>query len=314
MKNKSVDSRQGSEAWGQKPKVVSLIGLLPIVCFLLSILFNSCIPKPIDIKVDPPKPKLVVSSQIIPGQIMVVALTRSFSALSSAAHADSSNSYLDSIVTKNALVTVSYNGQTDTLPMLIPGLYLSINTLQQNYGTYKLYAKDYEGGLEASATTTLLPAVKFDTIIPKVEKGAKDTIVKVAYTFTDLPGVENYYVVSYFLKRAGGSGVDVNNFFNRGSNQLSAIDLFSDKTFDNPSFTFTRDFIGVGIKPTDTVALVLSNISKGYYEFLSTYKRAGDWFNQLSGEPINYPTNVEGGYGYFNANYADYRIYYLKDY
>ena len=90
------------------------------------------------------------------------------------------------------------------------------------------------------------------------------------------------------------------------------MDIFSDKTFDKPNFTYSRKFEGV--KATDTVALVLSNISKGYYEFLTAYQRAGGWFNQLSGEPINYPTNIEGGFGYFNAYYPDYRIFYLKDY
>lgn len=287
--------------------------LIPSAFILLTSYFISCMPKPIDIKIDTPKPKLVVASQIVPGSIMVVALTRSFSALSQTAHADSGNNYMDSIVTKNAFVTVTHNGKTDTLLMVVPGIYASLNTLQENYGTYTLYAKDTEQNLEAKATTTLLPAVKFDTIIPKVDKTAKDTVVSVEYTFTDLPGVDNYYVVSYFLKRSGGSSsIDINNYFNRGSNQLNAMDIFSDKTFDKPKFTFNRKF--EGIKATDTVALVLANISKGYYEFLTAYQRAGGWFNQLSGEPINYPTNVEGGFGYFNTYYPDYRIYYLKDY
>lgn len=280
---------------------------------LLPFYFFSCIPKPIDIKIDAPKPKLVVSSQVIPGFTMIVALTKSFSALSQTAHSNTSNNYIDSIVTKNAFITINHSGVTDTLFMLMPGVYASTDTLIDNYGVYNLYAKDWASGLEVRATTTLLPPVKFDTIIPSVEKG-NDTLVGVKYTFTDIPGIENYYVVSYFVKQASKSGtIDVNNYFNRGSNQLSGLDIFSDKTFgDGTAFTFSRTFSG--IKATDTAAVVISNISKGYYEFLSAYQRAGGWFNQLSGEPINYPTNIEGGYGYFNAYYSDYRIVYLKDY
>lgn len=322
MKKKSEVGSWKLEAGSWKtetgnPEVRSMKLYLPITvyCLLITYFFSSCIPKPLDIKIDPPKPKLVVSSQIVPGTIMFVALTKSFSALSTTAHKDSlSNNYVDSIVTNNAFVTVTHSGKIDTLHMLVPGIYASLDTLIDNYGTYTLYAKDPARNLEVRATTTLLPQVLFDTIIPKVDKGPKDTIVGVDFTFTDLPGVDNYYVVSYFLKRSGGSSnIDINNYFNRGSNQLTAMDIFSDKTFTQPSFTYSRKFEGL-VKATDTVAVVLSNISKGYYEFLTAYQRAGGWFNQLSGEPINYPTNVEGGYGYFNAYYNDYRIFYLKDY
>lgn len=279
----------------------------------LALSFSSCIPKPIDIDIVPPKPRLVVSSQIVPNKTMFVALTRSFSALSQTAHTSSGVNYVDSIVTKNALVTVSYNGKKDTLYMLVPGIYASTNTLLDNYGEYTLYAKDYTSGLEATAKTTLLPAVKFDTIIPTVTKTQKDTVVGLTYTFTDIVGVENYYVVSYFLKKTSSkASIDINSYFSRGSNQLKDIDLLSDKTFEGPIHTFTRNLPGVGA--TDTLAVVISNISKGYYDFLSTYKRAGDWFNQLTGEPINYPSNVIGGYGYFNAYFSDYKIFYLKDY
>jgi hypothetical protein len=40
-----------------------------------------CVPKPIDIDVKAADPKLVLASQVIPNQIMIVSLTRSFSAL-----------------------------------------------------------------------------------------------------------------------------------------------------------------------------------------------------------------------------------------
>jgi hypothetical protein len=309
FKQETGDRKQEVEFFRSLKKLI-----FSFFIFHLIFLIPSCIPKPLDIKVDAPKPKLVVSSQIIPGKVMLVALTKSFSALSQTAQNSSKgNNYVDSIVTNNAFVTVSYNGKTDTLFMIVPGIYASTNTLLDNYGVYTLYAKDITNGLEARATTTLLPAVTFDTIIPKVDKGPKDTVVSVEYTFTDVPGIPNYYVVSYFLKKSSGSStIDINNYFNRGSNQLTAMDIFSDKTFDKPEFTFSRKFEGV--KATDTVAVVISNITKGYYEFLTAYQRAGGWFNQLSGEPINYPTNIEGGFGYFNAYYSDYRFFYLSNY
>jgi hypothetical protein len=52
----------------------------------------------------------------------------------------------------------------------------------------------------------------------------------------------------------------------------------------------------------------LANISKGYYEFLSAYRKSNQLIYQLLGEPVTLPTNVIIGYGYFSTYNPSLRI------
>lgn len=280
------------------------------------ILITACTPKPLDIKVKPAQPKLVISSRVIPNKIILVSVTRSFSALENKENTDSlSQNFMDKILVKNAFVTVSYFGKTDTLFKISDGLYGSLNTLLVTSGTYNLYAKDNDTGLEVSSGATMLPYYQFDSIQPKKIINPGDTVCKVYYELSDDPSSENYYVVNYVRKlNSGNSGpIDINQFFANGSSSFETyFDLLSDESFSNGKYK--NDKILETVRPKDSIAVMVSNISRGYYEFLSAYKRAGNLFNTLTGEPINYPTNVNGGYGYFNAHYPQIKYFDMKNY
>lgn len=288
------------------------------LCYILVLvtLLLGCVPKPIDIDVKAADPKLVLASQVIPNKIMIVSLTRSFSALEGQGIQDSdslNNDFLDKILVKDAFVTVTYFGIVDTLFMLSPGVYASINTLQYSYGTYTLYAKDPQTGEEINATTQLIPQVQFDTIYPTVIKNPGDTVIKVNYTFHDDPSSENYYVVNYIRKTNSSSPVDINQVFSQGNNGIiKEFELLDDNSFTNSVFTTTKELQEA--TPHDSIAVMLSHISKGYFEYLNAFKKSGAIINQLTGEPINYPTNVNNGYGYFNAYYPTTRIFDLNNY
>ena len=60
-----------------------------------------------------------------------------------------------------------------------------------------------------------------------------------------------------------------------------------------------------GLKHDDSIAVTLSNISKNYYNYLVLRNESGSLYNQLNLEPLNYPTNVVNGYGFFNAHIPD---------
>lgn len=281
------------------------------------LLLFSCTPDPIDIEIPSFQPKLVVASQIIPNQVMVVGLSMSFSALSNAENqGDTANSnFLDSVLVEHALVTVSYSGKTDTLYKVQPGIYVSLNTLQQDYGVYTLYVKDSVSGNEVTATSVILPKVSFDNVTPIITKNPGDTVIQVQYSFTDIPGVDNWYVVNYYVKKpeADSTSFDLNTFNSIGSSQLlSSFELLSDKTFGGPAYSKTTTLEGAA--PSDTIAVAVSNISEGYYKFLTAYKRTRTILNQLTGEPITYPSNVYNGYGYFSTHYPDIRVFDLKQY
>ncbi|MGQ0827279.1 MAG: DUF4249 family protein [Bacteroidota bacterium] len=283
---------------------------------LIILLIGGCIPDPIDIDVSPSEPRLVVSSYIIPQKIMTVLLTKSFSPLEPLSNQDSiSQDEIDKILVSNAFVTVAYNNRVDTLKMLTAGIYVSTNTLLLDYGTYTLYAYDPSTGLSIIAVTNLLPQVKFDTLYPSIVKNPGDTVVSINYEISDNLNEENYYVGNFILKQPSkGANLDISSYFGSGSNKiLSVFDLLNDASFTDGKLIKTM-VISPLVKSSDTVAVELANISKGYYEFLTAYKRSSKLMNQLTGEPINYPSNVQNGYGYFNAHYPDGKIFFLKNY
>lgn len=279
------------------------------IIFAIAVSLVNCTPDPIDIDVQPAQERLVIASQVLPNSIMVIGLTRSFSPLDPDGHADTlQNDFLDRILVADAIVTVTHPSGTDTLYMLTPGIYASVNVLLVDYGSYTVHAKDPSTGLEVTATTELLPGVSFDSVQPFKQLVDGDTVPFIHYELTDYGAAADYYVVCFYRKSQDTSAFDLNNYFNRGSNQLNRFDLITDQDF-NENGKLVRNTQLSSVSNTDTIAVTVSHITKGYYEFLSAYKRSSSLFNQLSGEPINYPTNVEGGYGYFNTHFPEVRIF-----
>ncbi|MCB0430984.1 MAG: DUF4249 family protein [Flavobacteriales bacterium] len=283
------------------------------VCCML--LLSSCIPDPLEIAVEEHQPRPVVASQIIPDKELVVALTRSFSPLSDPiVDGQVSQAFLDKILISDAWVTISYLGRTDTLHMVSPGIYASDLSLVYDYGTYELHAKDPVSGQEISATSTMLPRVNFDTVFPGVVRTPDDTIITVHYSIEDDPTVPNWYLVGFYKRSdpSVGTNLDITDYFGDGANQLSEVELISDQLFEDGKYTASK--VLEGVSGQDTIAVVLSNISEGYFEFLHAFKKSGNILNQLTGEPINYPTNVTNGYGYFNTHNPDAHVFDLKAY
>jgi hypothetical protein len=70
---------------------------------------------------------------------------------------------------------------------------------------------------------------------------------------------------------------------------------------------FPRDFI-----PGDTIAVSLSNISKDYYDFIELRLDNRFSFVEYLSEPVNYPSNVKGGRGFFNLYIPDVKIFILE--
>ena len=88
-------------------------------------------PKPIDIEIVPPEPEMVIASQIAPDRLMLVAVTRSFSALAIDAGQDSvTNDFLSDLLVQRARVTVAFAGRAVELIRLSDGVYGSASTLQ----------------------------------------------------------------------------------------------------------------------------------------------------------------------------------------
>lgn len=287
---------------------------LLIVSAFIAMTFASCLPPTIDIDVEPAPPTLCIASLVLGNNGVVVGLTRSYSPLERPPESDTlSDDLMEQILVTGATVTISYGAQTDTLTELAPGIYSNIFTTITEGETYTLRAVDPQMNLSVYAVTTMRPDVALDTVYPFIVRNNPDTMVYFHYKLRDNTSIGNYYVINFIKKVQGDSAFDINSIFAAGSNEvLTEFELLDDQAFENGILEKDVRIFSAG--PTDTVAVTVSEISKGYYEFLSALKRSSSIFNQLTGEPITYPSNVEGGHGYFtmhrtNSDLFDLNLY-----
>lgn len=273
-----------------------------IISFL-SLLITSCIPKPIDLDIPGAEEKLVIFTQVIPNDFMLVSVTRSFSALEEF----DSNAY-DNLLVSGANVEISHNGTVYDFAELGGGFYISNTQNQVANGEYDL--KVTAGTDQITSTTTMLPQVQFDDVIPMTFDNPNDTVVQLQMTFTDDASTDNYYLINVY-KKFQNSGFDVVNYFENGNNNLVSSILVTDNEF-NSNFDRTYEF--PEIHHNDSIAVTLSNISEEYYGYLNQKLSNGSIFTELNLEPFSYPTNIEGGYGFFNAHYPDIRFYDMGEY
>ena len=284
-----------------------------ILIISLALLIVACQTKPLEVSIPQQEQKTVVFSQVIPGRIMIVALTKSFGALELQQDEGDTvgTDFLAKLLEQNAQVTVSYDGNTDTLFQIDSGLYASINTPQNANMVYDLKIIN-DLGEEVTASEYMLPKVDFTEVTPSIEKG-EDTITTINYTFADIPNQDNWYMVNFYRQGQNLNGIDVNSIFANGSNNLVRTEIISDATFDQ-TYEGKSTFEGFEMSATDTIAVTISNINEDYFRFLDLRKRGGNIFSEVTREPISYPSNVNNGYGFFNTHYPDIKIYDLNEF
>jgi hypothetical protein len=286
-----------------------------LIIVLASSLFFACVPKDKEIKINKFSENLVVNSQVIPNSIMLVSLTRSFSILSDGYITSNSeskdsinNDLMNKLLVSDAIVTVSYGSTIDTLFMVSPGLYASISTPQLYDLEYTIHAIDKTNKLEITATEKMLSQVKFNTTNFVYENGN----LKFNYQFSD-PAEINYYMVNIYRKNenkaSGANNKDPNTFLSNG-NTVVASAIFTDINFNGE--TQDRVLTIPNYEPVDaqdTMVVTLSNISEGFYNYLSLRNKVNkNILSQVFNEPINYPTNVQKGLGYFSTHFPDSKV------
>lgn len=281
------------------------IYILLSVCLCL---FSSCIPEPVEIDIDQAEPRLVITSQMLSDEAAIIQITRSFGALefSESAGDTVGEELLEQIVVDSARVTISYDGGIDTLLGLGGGAYLALGTPFNERAFYQLMVYDSATGLQASAETEVLPRAVWDSLdyefvfesVTLLGSTFEDTLLRAYIAFEDA-SEENYYMLnSYRLSTLEEN--QANSFLLGQTGPPTQI--YSDQLFGNASIL--RDTIDYsGFAAGDTVAFAISQISRGYYDYLSTRQRSGSsFFANLLQEPVNFPSNVEGGYGFFNLH------------
>ena len=283
---------------------------------ILSILLMvSCRPKPLDIELEQAETKLVINSQFVPiGNTVVVVVSKSFSALANTDEGDEETGVsIEDYLVAGAEVTISYNGETKTLMQndTAAGFYLGMNISQEVGTEYELYVNDPSSKLSVRATTSLLKTIPLDTVRAIRTFGEfSDTIVKMHIAFDDPIDEQNWYMVNFYGIDRDTSTVDtaqMNPFLNRSSRTFTGI--FSDEMYADSHISIDYEMWWYA----DTITASFYNISEEYYEYLEARNKGGSLLSMITSEPINHPTNVIGGYGFFNAHFPDVKIVFTEE-
>ena len=271
---------------------------------IIPILLSGCLPEPLDVDGLPVvKPEIVVSSQIISDQSILVLLTKTFGALDASDDSDPEE-LIKQIAVNDAVVTITGPGGIYELEALQNGLYGGVPIPFEVGEQYTLHASSELLG-EVSATTTVKPVVSFDDIKAElIYNGYDDTLAQITYRIQDPPD-RNWYMLN--VQEVERADV-IDNLINpRAFTRVLQDSEFNGQMYQETFRVFPRDFI-----PGDTIAVSLSNISKEYYDFISLRLDNRYSFVEYLSEPVNYPSNVTGGRGFFNLYIPDLKIFVLE--
>lgn len=283
---------------------LSASGVCKYFPFAVLLVLSGCLPDPLDVSGIPVvKPQIVVSTQIIPDQSLIVLLTKTFGALDASDDSDPEE-LLNQIAVNDAVVTLTGPGGTYELQPLDHGLYGGTVIPFEEGEEYQLHVISETLG-EVSATTTVKPLVSFEDIKAElVFNGFDDTLAQITYRLAD-PVEQNWYMLN--VQQIERDEL-VDNLLNpRAFTRLLDDETFNGNTYQETFRVFPRDFI-----PGDTIAVSLSNISKDYYDFMELRLDNRFSFVEYLSEPINYPSNVKGGKGFFNLYVPDVETFILE--
>ena len=277
--------------------------MVELFLLMVVMLVASCIPSPLPIDdIAQLKPKIVVSSQIVPGGALVVLITKSIGALDAGRGSDP-QVLISQIALNEAMVILAHDGRNDTLAFLGNGLYGNINFNLQPNQDYSLIVKTKELG-EVTAVTQLKPQVPFRTVEARLYTSIYDSAALVDYSLQDPTG-PNWYMINVQKYSAKN---DINAYLNpRVYTRLVRDSIHEGKIIEEEFKVLFRKF-----SKGDTVAVFLSNISQEYYGFLKLRNDKRYNFSAFASEPLNFKSNVQGGLGFFNLHLPDARVFVLE--
>lgn len=265
----------------------------------------SCIPEPLDVDDIPAvRPELVVMTQFVPNETIVVMVTRTFGALDASDDSDPAK-LLQQIAVDDATVRIAGPGGEYELVSLGSGVYGDVMIPFVAGESYTLTVSSASLG-EVSATTTVKPKVPFYSISAHLYGVTpSDTLAEITHSIRD-PRGRNWYMINV-------QHVEANEVVEDLLNPNSFTRLLDDTDFEGEEYgesfrVFRRDF-----RPGDTIAVSLSNISEEYFRFMDVRQDNRFSFVEYLSEPVNYPTNIVGGRGFFNLYVPDIHFFVLQE-
>lgn len=279
----------------------TLVNFLLVV--VISIFVAACIPDPLPLDdIAKLQPKIVVSSQLVPGGALVVLVTKSVSALDAGWGSDPEE-LIRKVAITDAEVSITVGDATVPLPNLGTGLYGNINLDLQPNRDYMLKVKSPELG-EVHSIAQAKPFIPFRTVQATLYKSRFDSTAIVRYSLQDPVG-GNWYMVNI---QNFSQTQKINSLLNpRIFTHLLSDSAFNGKIWEEEFKVLFRKY-----KQGDTVAVTMASISKEYYQFLKARYDRRYSAGAFASEPLNYATNVVGGLGFFNLHVPDARIFVLE--
>lgn len=264
------------------------------------IVMVSCIPDPLPINNIPQlHSKIVVSSQVTSDRSVVIFLTKSIGALDASGDSDIED-LLNEITINDATVVIKNGALSDTLDFVGEGIYSSISIPLIEEAEYELIVNSPSMGTVTSRTR-VKGQVRFESLEGNIYDTGYDTLAELRYSFQD-PAGENFYMLN--VQRVT-SEYEPEDFLN----PHIFTSLLHDNSFDQQVYVDElKVFGGRDFMPGDTLGVFLSNISEDYHDFIGVRLDSRYNFADFLGEPANYPTNVQGGLGFFNLYIPDVRI------
>jgi hypothetical protein len=170
--------------------------------------------------------------------------------------------------------------------------------------SYTLVVDSPTAGSVRSATT-VKPSVRFDNVDAHMYITGRDTLAEISYTFSDATGKNWYMLNAQHLTR--------DNFEDRILNPRVTTKMLDDVDFEGGMKSDAFRILFDEVEPGDTLAVMLSNVEEDYYNFMKLREDTRFGLAAAIGEPINYPSNVEGGLGFFSLYAPDVRVFILEN-
>ena len=263
----------------------------------LALIISACEPDPLPVDgVPSPEKTVVIGSQNLPSEFMAISVTENFNALEGGTE-DDFEELIQTLLLDGLDLTVEVADSSYLLNEIDQtGVYVANGIPEMVGEIYTLSFLNPFNEETVIASEKLLPFIGFDSVNIFIEETPFDSLVNVVMRLEDPPG-PNWYMINVQLINEDF------DFNTRPFTELLTDTVSEGSVIDYEFRVFFRDY-----EPGDTVMVSMANISKDYFDFLDLRGTRRGFVGSL-GEPINFPTNVDNGLGYFHMHIPDVRIF-----
>lgn len=259
-------------------------------------------PKPLDIAI-PEKNNDAVVTSFATDNVIVVSAGYSAQALKKLD--DTAAGFIPrDLLMDSAVVTIEQQGkQQYKLAKASNGLYVSDEIKLSERAEYKLMITDLKTGKITSAGTQYLPFTNEAEVKTTFIAGnGGDSLLNVHVAVNNVEANDKYFISYTTLEQLRkNTKLPELASLNKGIKSIVSFEPKKIQLIDgNKALSGVLEHsFSINATRQDTMVIQIARIDEGYYNYLAAYKRTGYLINQLTGEPINLPSNIKPGYGYF---------------